>query len=81
MTIHSLKCWPKYWSAIADGRKNFDVRKGEDRQYQVGDELRLQEYDVLKGFTGRQTRRIVGYIMHGGEWLPADVWVLGFREG
>ncbi len=81
MKTHELKCWPEFWVSIADGHKNFEVRKGEDRQYEVGDWLMLKEYDPSSGeFTGRQTMRRVGYVLHGGQWLPQDVWVLGFAE-
>lgn len=81
MTTYELKVWPKYWADIADGRKNFDIRQGEDRQYQVGDWLILKEWDPFRAvFTGRQTRRRIGYIMHGGDWLPSETWVLGFES-
>lgn len=78
--VHELKCWPEYFGAMAVQRKNFEVRKGEDRQYKEGDELVLREWDAFAGqYTGRQVTRTVIYVMHGGPWLPSDVWVLGLK--
>jgi len=79
-TTHELKSWPEYWSAVVEGRKTFDVRKGNDRTYRVGDDLLLKEWDhTKKEYTGRETRRTISYVMHGGAWIPDDVWVLGFE--
>lgn len=78
MTTHELKCWPEFFDAIRNEEKTFDVRKGNDRVYHVGDYLNLREYDPnRKAYTGRSQVRGVGYIMHGGPWLPEDTWVLG----
>lgn len=41
--VHELKCWPKYFNAILDGSKTFEVRRN-DRPYRVGDYLALNEY-------------------------------------
>jgi len=76
-----LKCWPVYFDAILRGDKNFDVRVGNDREYRVGDELRLQEWDLeTKQYTGRNITRYVLYVMHGKPLLPDDVWVLALRH-
>ena len=40
---HELKTLPKYFKAVKEGIKTFEVRK-DDRNYQVGDILILQEY-------------------------------------
>lgn len=82
MTTHELKCWPEFFEAILSGEKTFDVRKGEDRTYRIGDYLWLREYkpdgDAV-GYTSRYVYKEICYIMHGTMGLPADVWVLGFR--
>lgn len=41
MTIHELKTWPDFFRDVADGRKKFEIRK-DDRDYKVGDLLRLK---------------------------------------
>ena len=77
---HKLKCWPQYFRSILDCTKTFDVRKGEDRLYRAGDMLLLQEfYPDPQTYSGREALREIGYVMHGGNWIPEDVWVLGFK--
>ncbi|ESR10644.1 DUF3850 domain-containing protein [Streptococcus iniae] len=50
MTQHMLKCYPEYFEAIMDGTKTFECRYN-DRDFKVGDELLLREYDPKKGYT------------------------------
>ena len=42
--VHILKILPKYFRAQAKGKKNFEIRRN-DRNFNVGDELWLREYD------------------------------------
>lgn len=58
---HELKCWPEYFIAIWDGLKSFEIRKN-DRNYQVGDTLRLREWHPSHGYTGRQVERKVSFL-------------------
>lgn len=44
---HDLKTWLQYFDAVVEGRKPFEVRRN-DRDYQVGDWLRLLPYDTAK---------------------------------
>lgn len=70
---HRLKCWPPYFEAIASGKKNFEVRR-DDRGYQRGDVLILEEYDpkgsVIESckFTGREERRTITWVLTGGQF-------------
>ncbi|HHL0747950.1 TPA: DUF3850 domain-containing protein, partial [Streptococcus agalactiae] len=48
MTQHLLNCYPEYFEAIMDGTKTFECRYN-DRDFKVGDELLLREYDPQKG--------------------------------
>lgn len=74
MTTHDLKVWPDFFSAIDCGEKPFEVRKN-DRDYRVGDTLRLREYAPGPDeYTGRQIERTVSYIISGDD-------VLGFAFG
>ncbi|GAA0059368.1 MULTISPECIES: DUF3850 domain-containing protein [Streptococcus] len=50
MTQHLLNCYPEYFEAIMDGTKTFKCRYN-DRDFKVGDELLLREYDPQKGYT------------------------------
>lgn len=79
---HILKCWPEYFQAMVDGKKNFDVRHGEDRQYQVGDLVEIYEWDPKEERrTGRLLLRRIQYVMHGPPMLPDASWVLGLSGG
>lgn len=81
MVRHALKCWPGYFSDLVSGYKKFEVRKGTDRIYQPGDELLLKEYTPNSRFyTGRELRMRVTYVMHGGPFLPEDVWVMAVEK-
>jgi hypothetical protein len=69
--VHNLKTWPLSFDAIRRAVKSFDIRLN-DRDFKVGDNLILEEYDpVSKKKTGKHCRRIVTYILEGGEFgLP-----------
>ena len=90
MTQHRIKCWPEQFQALADGRKHHEVRRN-DRNYQVGDTLILEEFilddpdrvDVggrlinLGHYTGRRLHREVTWVTQAGTFgLPADVCVM-----
>jgi hypothetical protein len=62
MKIHDLKTWPIFFQAVWEGKKRFEVRKN-DREFGMGDELHLLEYDpMLKIYTGRYVTATVYYI-------------------
>lgn len=65
MVEHVLKSWPEFFQALESGEKTFELRRN-DRDFKVGDELVLQEWDPkVSGPTGRVLRRRVVYLMHG----------------
>lgn len=65
---HELKTWPRYFQAIKDGIKNFEIREN-DRDFKVGDTLVLKEYSpTINKFTGRKVTRQVSCILHGGQF-------------
>ena len=78
MKEHKLKTWPKQFSDVKQGRKNFEVRVN-DRGFLVGDRLILQEWNPESGeYTGAALVAHVKYIMHGGQFgLPDDLCVMG----
>lgn len=72
--VHELKIAPRWFDAVLDGSKTFEIRN-DDRGFRVGDGLRLREYDrdrtvdieaeserpirILDGYTGRECRATV----------------------
>ncbi len=62
-TVHELKTWESYFHAIANGTKQFEIRK-DDRDFRIGDELYLRETKYGSGeYTGREVRRKISYIL------------------
>jgi hypothetical protein len=50
--MHNLKCWPEYFPAVLSGEKPFELRFN-DRDFRVGDGLRLQEFEPCHHCKGR----------------------------
>lgn len=60
---HAVKSWPSFFEATLSGAKTHDVRRTADRDYRVGDTLRLQEFDPVKQhYTGREVVVRITYI-------------------
>lgn len=66
MQVHDLKILPEYFEAVIDGDKTAEIRKS-DRDFNVGDELWLQEWDG-KDYTGRVIVREISHIVKGGQY-------------
>lgn len=49
MNTHNLKIWPEYYKEVIEGRKKAEVRVN-DRNFQVGDTLVLQEYNPNRDY-------------------------------
>lgn len=78
--IHDLKVWPEYYAPLDRGEKTLELRLN-DRNYQVGDVLLLREYEPMGAdYTGRECRRLITHIVHGGEWLRAGYVAMSIRE-
>lgn len=91
MTEHTLKLWPAYFDAVADGTKRFEVRSTRDRTFAVGDVLVLREWDPqTETYSGRSVMVLVTFVVEGAPFLPegtavlsidaAHEWVQGGRE-
>ena len=61
MTTHELKTLPPYFGDVFSGRKTFEIRRN-DRDFQVGDELRLREWSETGGYTGSVVTVRVDYM-------------------
>lgn len=44
---HDLKIFPRYFEEVVNGSKRFEIRKN-DRDFKVGDEVLLREYNPEK---------------------------------
>lgn len=68
MALHKLKTWPSYFAAIQRKQKTFEVRQ-HDRDFAVGDTLRLEEFDPdRRKYTGQTMDVKVTYLMTGGKF-------------
>lgn len=60
---HSVKSWPRLFEATLTGTKVHEVRRLTDRDYRVGDRLRLREYDPFTAtYSGRELVVRITYI-------------------
>jgi len=78
---HELKTWPEPFGAVVTGRKTHEVRK-YDRNFIVGDELLLREYDPdTQTYSGRNCLVRVKYVTQGGTFgLPDDLCVMSIGD-
>jgi hypothetical protein len=77
---HNLKTWPKQFSAVFAGTKKHEVRVN-DRNFQEGDELMLQEWDPkTERYTGRHILATISYMTRGGQFgLPENLCVMSLQ--
>lgn len=62
MKVHTVKSWSHFFKAIEAGIKTHDLRDN-DRQFEVGDQMILQEYDNIEGkYTGNECLVEITYI-------------------
>lgn len=76
------KVWPKYFQAIIDGKKKFELRLA-GFQCEEGDLLVLKEWDPnTKEFTGRQVEKKVTYVVKTKDqqfWSEEEVSKHGYQ--
>jgi hypothetical protein len=63
--IHKLKTLPSFFQAVAQNKKRFEIRKN-DRDFQVGDYLILQEWDG-ENYTEEECNVKVTYLTDFGQ--------------
>ena len=69
---HELKILPQYFKEVWNENKTFELRE-DNRDYKVGDTLRLLEFDYGT-YKGRECNRTILYILR-----DADQY--GLKEG
>lgn len=77
MKIHVLKLTQPFFNDVFFNRKDFELRKN-DRDYKVGDYLKLVEYPSENP---RYIFKVIKYILYGGVYGLADGYViLGLKD-
>ena len=82
---HKIKIWPQYYARVADGSKTFEVRNN-DRGYQPGDIVHLNEFDPHRTYEIDHDRRsgVPGMTNYGTEIVKGEFTrspVLTFKIG
>lgn len=80
--VHDLKTWPPAFAAIRAGLKPWEYRYN-DRNYRVGDLLRLGEWNPeTETWTGQTEERLVAWVLEGGVYgIPAGYAILTLAPG
>lgn len=78
MVEHKLKIKSEHFSAVINKTKTAEIRYN-DRNYQVGDILILNEIDSLGNFTGNNCAVIVTHILDDNQYLQTGYVMLSFR--
>lgn len=78
---HTLKIWPEYYKFVEGGQMNFQLREN-DRDFQPGDILVLQEWDPKnKSYSRKEIKYDITYILTGGNFgLPHNFCILGISS-
>ena len=58
-----LKSWPNFFNKIITGQKTHELRRSDDREFLIGDQLLLKEFDPKnQTYTGREAVVEITYI-------------------
>lgn len=77
--IHALKILPRFFDAVISGEKTFEVRKN-DRPFQVGDLLALNEYDAKNNYYTRNSCLVyIDYILDSEDYCKDGFVVLSIK--
>ena len=64
--VHELKTWRIFFDDLASGMMTFNIRR-EDRDFGIGDIALFREWLPTEDrFSGRETRKLITYVVHGG---------------
>lgn len=76
--IHALKILPDHFKKVISGEKTFEVRLN-DRAYDEGDLLALNEYDPEKGYTDRSCLVCVDYILADEQFVKKNYVIMTIK--
>src|ERR1043165_6707366 len=74
---HDLKISTAYFDPVMSNAKPFEVRNNRDRDFRVGDVLRLREWEMSNGYTSRECLRDVTYVLTDAPFCPPGFAILG----
>lgn len=78
--VHYLKTWKPFFQDVKSGIKQFEVRKN-DRDYQVGDTLILDEIDQnSERPTGDWIAKLVVYKLDDVHFVKEGFVILGLQD-
>ena len=79
MKTHKLKTVQPFFDEVSKRNKTFELRRN-DRDFKVGDEIYLQEYDMMhNSFSGKEVRIEITYILTDRAGLDDDFCIFSFR--
>ncbi len=77
--IHALKCATEYFKDVISGKKTFEIRIN-DRTYEVGDLLALNEYDMEhEVYTGASCLVHIDYILNNSDYCKDGFIVMSIK--
>lgn len=80
MKVHELKTVNPFFENVWSRLKDFEVRKN-DRDFKVGDRLKLVEYGEVKGYVPRYILKDIKYILKGGQYgIDENYVILGLKD-
>lgn len=72
---HKVKILPEYFERVLEGLKTFEIRNN-DREYETGDTIILQEWDSEQEYTGREITKIIGWLTKDEELAVSEGYVV-----
>ena len=79
MATHKLKITQPFFDDVKNGIKKFELRRN-DRNFKVGDEVYLQEYDMVHHlFSGEEVYVKIIYVLENRIGLEDDFCIFGFE--
>ena len=77
---HELKLQPPHFQDMLERRKLADLRREDDRRFEVGQRLLFREWIPEDGYTDRAFSAKVTHILRDTEWLPAGVAMISIAQ-
>ncbi len=73
MKTHVLKTWPEAFEAVTAGRKRFEFRQDDGREFRVGDVLALREWRREVITVPSDDTWAIGALSHRGDYTGREV--------